>query len=378
MANECLNLLKTANIICPNSQETDKLCDKLIDILEANDIPIQLNNKIDTPLATSCQFSFNGYDWKTNNIQKIKHNLKNIELMLGRNIEIDTTHCNQGIIFNIVNTQRPIIPLGNALWDAHRRNLLTKPTDICLGYNVDNEPVIVNVAEMPHLLLGGETRSGKTTLLNTIITSVLCNACINEVQFVFIDPKRTGFHVFEECTPFLQTDIAYDVYQSLQALRQLKREMYRRNSLFSSRKVYDIDQYNQLLKQEGLIMPYIFVVIDELAELIKASKNEVENLLKSLASLGRSAGIHLLCATQRPDATVLSTNIRSNLPYRIGLRTDSSRMLIHQPGCEKLIGYGDGYYYDFDNFSYKRFQTAYVSPEEIKSISNKIVEASLS
>lgn len=242
-------------------------------------------------------------------------------------------------------------------------------TAISLGLDVSGQPVIADISKMPHLLIAGTTGSGKSVLINTIITSILFRASPEEVKFILVDPKRVELTPYSDI-PHLLTPVITDVSKVVNALKWAVAEMERRYRLFQEMGVKNIADYND---QSGFqAMAYIVIMIDEMAD-IMMSKNagEVEENIVRLAQMARAVGIHLVLATQRPSVNVLTGLIKANVPARIAFQVTSmvdSRVIIDSPGAEKLLGKGDMLYIPPDIAKPRRIQGAFVSDKEIRNL----------
>lgn len=242
-------------------------------------------------------------------------------------------------------------------------------TAISLGLDVSGQPVVADIAKMPHLLIAGTTGSGKSVLINTIITSILFRSSPEEVKFIMVDPKRVELTPYSDI-PHLLTPVITDVSKVVNALKWATVEMEKRYRLFQEMGVKNIASYNE---QSGFqAMPYIIIIIDEMAD-IMMSKNagDVEECIVRLAQMARATGIHLVLATQRPSVNVLTGLIKANVPARIAFQVTSmidSRVIIDTPGAEKLLGKGDMLFIPPDVAKPRRIQGAFVSDKEIRNL----------
>ena len=241
---------------------------------------------------------------------------------------------------------------------------------VALGLDVSGNPVVTNIAKMPHVLIAGTTGSGKSVLLNSFIASILFRATPTEVKLILIDPKRVEM-VGYNGIPHLLTPVIVDVEKILSALKWAMTEMDRRYKIFAEAGVRNIDSYNEFSGFQAL--PYIVIIIDELADLMSYAPVEVEDTICRLAQMARATGIHLVVATQRPSVDVITGLIKANIPCRIAFNVSSmvdSRVILDMPGAEKLLGRGDMLYVPPDQAKPSRVQGTYVSEEEI----NKVVK----
>ena len=253
-----------------------------------------------------------------------------------------------------------------------------KPLNVVLGLSIDGEAISANIAEMPHGLIAGATGSGKTVCMYAMILSMIYKASPEEVKMILVDPKRNELIYFEDI-PHLATPIVDDPKLATAALKWAVDEMDRRYDFLKANRKRTIADYNAYAKANGLkIIPYIVIVIDEFADLMGTASESFETNVQRLTQKARSAGIHLIVATQRPTTDVIKGTIKANIPTRIALsvnsQTDSFTILDH-PGAEKLLGKGDMLY--TKGASDKRIQGCYVSDSELDSISTFYLEQNL-
>jgi S-DNA-T family DNA segregation ATPase FtsK/SpoIIIE len=253
------------------------------------------------------------------------------------------------------------------------RNLLSSPVfkkiasplAFALGEDISGNPVVGRLNDMPHLLIAGSTGSGKSVCLNSIIISILYNTTPDELKLVFIDPKMVELTVYNGI-PHLLTPVVTDPKKASVILKWMVNEMEKRYKLFADRGVRDISRYNQMAEQK---MPYIVIVIDELADLMMVSPVEVEDSICRLAQMSRAAGMHLIVATQRPSVDVVTGIIKANIPSRIAFAVSSqadSRTILDIGGAEKLLGKGDMLFFPVGAVKPSRVQGAYVSDQDIE------------
>ena len=247
-----------------------------------------------------------------------------------------------------------------------------------LGKGIDGEPVIANIAKMPHMLIAGSTGSGKSVCINSIIMSILYKANPSEVKLILVDPKVVELGVYNGI-PHLLIPVVTDPKKAAGALNWAVQEMVNRYNLFASKGVRDIKGYNELLQNEGEegVLPQIVIIIDELADLMMVAPNEVEDAICRLAQMARAAGMHLIIATQRPSVDVITGIIKANIPSRIAFTVSSqvdSRTILDMGGAEKLLGRGDMLYNPIGESKPVRVQGSFVSDAEIESVVDFIKE----
>ncbi len=249
---------------------------------------------------------------------------------------------------------------------------------LCLGKDIVGNPVVANLAKMPHLLIAGATGSGKSVALNAIICSLLYKSIPDEIKLIMVDPKRIEFSNYDGI-PHLITPVVTDVKKATNALYWAVREMERRYELLSEKKAKNIGQYNQKIERAGIEskedasdkLPFIVIIIDELADLMMVASRDVEVALTRLAQMARAAGIHLILATQRPSVDVLTGIIKANFPTRISFQVSSktdSRTIIDTNGAETLLGNGDMLFLPPGVSRLQRIQGAYISETELTRI----------
>jgi S-DNA-T family DNA segregation ATPase FtsK/SpoIIIE len=260
--------------------------------------------------------------------------------------------------------------------DAYKRS--TSKLTIALGKTIHGEPYMADLATMPHLLIAGSTGAGKSVSMNGMLTSILYRASPDDVRLILIDPKRLELGMYEEI-PHLMTPVVVDPKQAANALRWAVREMEERYKTLAAEGVRNIEQYNRNVRhaieekstpkdgQEPRPLPFIIVVIDELADLMMVASNEVEESIARLAQMARAVGIHLILATQRPSVDVITGLIKANLPARIAFRASSktdSRTILDGNGAEQLLGKGDMLFLPPASSRFIRVHAPYISEQE--------------
>ncbi|HWQ74002.1 MAG TPA: DNA translocase FtsK 4TM domain-containing protein, partial [Syntrophomonas sp.] len=265
----------------------------------------------------------------------------------------------------VPNAKISSVGLRNILSSSAFRNL-DSPLAIALGEDIGGNSVVAKLSDMPHLLIAGSTGSGKSVCLNSIIMSMLHNATPDELKLVFIDPKMVELTVYNGI-PHLLTPVVTDPKKAALILRWMTTEMEKRYKLFAEKGVRDIYRYNQSIAEK---LPFIVIVIDELADLMMVSPVEVEDSICRLAQMARAAGIHLIVATQRPSVDVVTGIIKANIPSRIAFAVSSqadSRTILDMGGAEKLLGKGDMLFFPVGAVKPYRLQGAFVSDGDIEN-----------
>ena len=270
----------------------------------------------------------------------------------------------------IPNKVRTLVRLRNLFEYPAFQNSVSNLT-IVLGRDVAANPAFADLGRMPHLLVAGSTGTGKTICLNSIILSLLYQNSPETLRFILIDPKRVEFHVYNDL-PHLLTPVILDAQKSVFALKWLISEMERRFEVLAAGHARDILSYNEIMQKGGeLPLPYIVLIIDELADLMAARGREIEAGIVRLAQMARAVGIHLIVATQRPSVEVITGLIKANITSRITFQVASqvdSRTVLDMAGAEKLLGSGDMLFVSAEISKARRIQGAYVSDKEIKKV----------
>lgn len=241
---------------------------------------------------------------------------------------------------------------------------------VAIGVDIAGAPVIADLGKMPHLLIAGATGSGKSVCLSALILSLLYKASPAEVKMIMIDPKMVELSVYDGI-PHLSAPVVTEAKKASAVLRAVVAEMEARYKTFAERGVRDLARYNQSLKADENPMPYVVVIIDELADLMMVAPTEVEDAICRLAQMARATGIHLVIATQRPSVDVITGLIKANIPSRIAFAVSSqvdSRTILDMAGAEHLLGRGDMLYAPAGSLKPQRLQGPLVLDEEIKSV----------
>lgn len=312
-------------------------------------------------------------------VQKVKSISSNIMANLkAKSIRIQAPIPGKSTIgIEVPNSTTDLVLFGELLNNEEFLND-GNPMNVVLGLDLSGKPVYLNLAKMPHCLIGGTTGSGKSVCINSMIVSILYKAHPDDVKLILIDPKVIEFSNYEDM-PHLATPIITEPKVATAALRWAVEEMETRYQLFRTLRVREYDEYAKVAQTSMNVkhIPYIVIVIDELADLMLVAGNDVEDYIQRLTQKGRASGIHLIIATQRPSVDVIKGTIKTNIPTRIAFLVKSqvdSNIILDHVGAESLLGHGDMLYND--SVDEQRLQGAYISAEEINNITNYIVSNS--
>ena len=280
----------------------------------------------------------------------------------------------------VPNRNRTTVTLREVLeGEAYQKAKEKSKVTIVLGKDIAGNDVVVDLAKMPHLLIAGTTGSGKSVCVNTLVMSMLFEATPEEVQLIIVDPKMVEFGAYNGI-PHLRIPVVTDAKKAAGALQSAVGEMVKRYNAFAEKGAKDIGRYNDIMRMnEEPTLPYLVVIIDELADLMMVAAKEVEDYICRIAQMGRAAGIHMIIATQSPRVDVITGLIKANFPSRIGLTVGSqtdSRVILDQGGAEKLTGNGDMLFSSASTPKPVRIQGPFVSAPEIDAITTFIKKQS--
>ncbi len=296
---------------------------------------------------------------------------KDLQLSLGaKSIRIEAPVPGKGYVGIEVPNAKPAIVRLRDVMESNEFRRIQSPLAIALGQGVDGTPVAADLGTMPHLLIAGTTGSGKSVAVNTIIASLLLRNPPDRLKFIMVDPKRvelTGYNGI----PHLVAPVVVELERVVSVLKWVTREMDERYRKFALAGARNIEDFNNHLPNNEPTMPYIVVIIDELADLMMMAPDDTEKVITRIAALARATGIHLVIATQRPSVDVVTGLIKANFPARIAFAVSAgvdSRVILDQPGAERLLGRGDMLFMSGDTPAPARLQGVYVSDQEIGNI----------
>jgi S-DNA-T family DNA segregation ATPase FtsK/SpoIIIE len=313
-------------------------------------------------------------------LSKIISLQNNLELALAAHpVRIEAPIPGKSLVgIEVPNASKAMVGLGGIM-NAPEWNTSTKPILAALGRDISGAPQYVNISKMPHGLIAGATGSGKSVAIHAVITSLLYRNGPNQLRFIMVDPKRVELTLYNGI-PHLLTPVITDPKKCILALKWAAKEMDRRYNILEGEAVRDIDSYHKTIvepaKKKGLsplpeALPYIVIVIDELADIMQSYPRELEAAIVRLAQMSRAVGIHLVLSTQRPSVNVITGLIKANVPTRMALQVASqidSRTILDGSGAESLLGAGDMLYLSSDMQKPIRIQTAYIAEGEVKKV----------
>ena len=269
----------------------------------------------------------------------------------------------------IPNKGSTLVVLRDILESKEFKNSAS-PVTMAFGREASGKVIVADLTRMPHLLIAGATGSGKSVCINDIIISMVYKSSPKDVRFILVDPKMVEMTMFGSL-PHLLIPVVTDPKKAAGAMRWAVKEMTDRYKTFSEQNARNLDRFNERVEKPEDRLPRIVVIIDELADLMMVAPDEVEDSIRRIAQLGRAAGIHLILATQRPDATVITGLIKANIPSRAAFAVSSatnSRIILDMGGAEKLLGHGDMLFHPDGSAKPTRLQCAFVSDEEVERI----------
>ncbi|MBE5813641.1 MAG: DNA translocase FtsK [Clostridiales bacterium] len=373
-----VDLLNLEQYRVPDTHEADQeRAQKLVETLSSFGIPAKVQHVTHGPAITRFAMGLTASGINVKRIQNIADNIA-LDLAADGAIRIESQIPGTNLFgIEVPNKEIQTVTFAQVLLSPEMQSA-TSPLAVGLGHDITGKPIICDLCKMPHLLIAGQTGSGKSVCVNTIINSLLFRASPEDVRMIMIDPKVVELQSYN-VVPHLLIPVVTDPHKAAGALAWAVAEMEDRYKKMLTKNVRELSAYNAKLEPGEPKLPRIVIIIDELADLMMASKHDVEESIIRLAQKARAAGIHMVVATQRPTVDVITGLIKSNVPSRIAFAVSStvdSRTILDKVGAEKLLGRGDMLYMPTGCKAPVRVQGCFLSDAEIERIVSYIEENS--